>query len=74
MKKRFLETLLPPPLHPWAEQDSEPEPQGATRGFPSAQGNGATTQKLKMRLYVHVHTPTDTRGKLLSIMLVNYTL
>lgn len=59
-----------PPLHPWAEQDSEPKPQG---GFPAAQGNGATTQKPKMRLYIHVHTPTDTQGKLLSIMLVNYT-
>lgn len=73
MKKRLLETLLPLCIQ-WAEQDSEPKPQGATRGFPSAQGNGATTQKPKIRLYVHVRTPTDTQGKLLSIMLVNYTL
>lgn len=59
------------PPHLRAEQDNEPKPQG---GFPSAQGNGATTQKPKMRLYVHVHTLTDTQGKLLSIMIVNYTL
>lgn len=69
-----LKKALVPPLHLWAEQDSEPKLQGGTRGFSSAQGNSATTQKPKMRLYVHIHTPTDTQGKLLSIMIVNYTL